>query len=202
MTFPTALIATSIPFLASMGFTPGPNNVMVASSGVNFGFRRSLPHLAGITFGYPLMLLLVGLGLAKLFIAVPGVHVVLKYLCIAYLLYLAWRIAISTGPKEGAAAAKPLGFWHAAAFQWINGKGWVIALSSITTYTVVDDTLWLQILALAAISMLVTIGSVSTWTLFGAVLRRHLRSERHLRVFNYAMSALLVASIVPVLFEK
>ncbi len=198
--FPTALILASVPFLCSMGFTPGPNNILVASSGVNFGFRRTLPHIMGITLGYPLMLLLVGVGLAKVFIAMPWVHAALKYLCVVYLLYLAWRIA-TAGAVRIAREAKPLTFWHAAAFQWINGKGWVIAVSSITTYTVLGDTLWLQVISLAGISMIVTVASVSTWTLFGALLREYLRTDHHRRVFNYSMATLLVVSILPVLLE-
>jgi threonine/homoserine/homoserine lactone efflux protein len=200
--FPTALILTSVPFLASMGFTPGPNNVLVASSGANFGFRATIPHILGITFGYPLMLLLVGVGLAKIFIAVPQVHWVLKYVSIGYLLYLAWNIA-SAGPPGGEAQkiGKPLTFFQAAAFQWVNGKGWVAAVSAVTTYTAVESSLLLQVAALAGIALVVTVGAVTCWTLFGAMLRRYLHSERRRRHFNYAMAALLVLAIVPVFWE-
>lgn len=200
--FPLGLIITSLPFLASMGFTPGPNNILVASSGVNFGFRATVPHILGVTVGYPLMLLLVGVGLARIFTAVPGVHTSLKYVCIAYLLYLAWRIAtapvLDTEMRRG---PKPLTFLQAAAFQWINGKGWVVALSAVTTYTVVNATLTLQVLALAALALLITLASVSCWTLFGAMLRQYLHTQRRRRWFNYSMAALLVASILPVFWE-
>jgi threonine/homoserine/homoserine lactone efflux protein len=200
--FPTALILTSIPFLASMGFTPGPNNILVASSGVNFGFRATIPHILGITFGYPAMLLLVGLGLAKVFVAMPEVHLVLKCVCVVYLLYLAWNIARAAAPAgEARKIGKPLTFLQAAAFQWVNGKGWVVALSAVTTYTVVESSLLLQVAALASIALVVTIGAVTCWTLFGAMLRRYLRTERRRRHFNYAMAALLVLSIVPVFWE-
>jgi len=199
--FPTALILTSIPFLASMGFTPGPNNILVASSGVNFGFRATVPHILGVTFGYPVMLLLVGVGLAKIFVAIPEVHVILKYLCIVYLLYLSWKIATAAAPGDARKAAKPLTFLQAAAFQWVNGKGWVVALSAVTTYTVVESSLMLQIIALSAIAMVVTIGAVSTWTAFGAMLRQYLHTERRRRAFNYSMAGLLVLSIIPVFFE-
>jgi len=199
--FPMALIMTSLPFLASMGLTPGPNNILVATSGVNFGFRATLPHILGVTFGYPVMLLIVGLGLAKVFIAVPQIHVVLKYICIVYLLYLAWRIATAAALSEGRKIARPLTFWQAAAFQWVNGKGWVVALSAVTTYTVVNSTLSLQIVALSAIALLITLGSVCTWTFFGALLRQYLHTERRRLLFNYSMAALLVASIIPVFWE-
>jgi threonine/homoserine/homoserine lactone efflux protein len=137
--FPLALIVTSFPFLISMGFTPGPNNILVASSGVNFGFRATIPHMLGITLGFPLMLLIVGLGLARIFIALPALHAVLKYLCIAYMLYLAWRIAAASAMDEARRTSKPLTFIQGAAVQWVNGKGWVVALSVATTYTVVDQ---------------------------------------------------------------
>ena len=199
--FPTALILTSVPFLASMGFTPGPNNIMVASSGVNFGFRATLPHILGISFGYPLMLLLLGIGLAKVFVAVPQVHFVLKYVCIVYLLYLAWKIANAAPSGDSRTAPKPFNFLQAAAFQWVNGKGWVVALSAVTTYTVVSSSLPLQVIALSSIAFVVTLASVTCWTLFGAMLRRYLQTERRRKYFNYSMAALLVLSILPVLFE-
>jgi threonine/homoserine/homoserine lactone efflux protein len=200
--FPLGLIITSLPFLASMGFTPGPNNILVASSGVNFGFRATIPHILGVTVGYPLMLLLVGVGLAKIFTDVPQVHTVLKYLCIVYLLYLAWKIAVApVADGETRRTAKPMTFMQAAAFQWVNGKGWVVALSAVTTYTVVNATLTMQVVALAALALFVTLGSVTTWTLFGAFLRRYLHTDRRRRIFNYSMAGLLVASILPVFFE-
>src|SRR5450755_2616091 len=132
-TFPLALILASIPFMTSMGITPGPNNILVASSGVNFGFRATIPHMLGITIGYPLMLLIVGIGLAKIFIAVPLTHVILKYIGIAYLLYLAYRIAMASAMGEAQSTPKPLTFMQAAAFQWVNGKAWVISLGAVTT---------------------------------------------------------------------
>ena len=200
--FPTALILTSVPFLASMGFTPGPNNILVASSGLNFGFRATIPHILGITFGYPAMLLLVGLGLAKIFVAAPEVHLVLKYVCILYLLYLAWKIASLAAPGgEARKIGKPLTFLQAVAFQWVNGKGWVVVLSAVTTYTVVESSLLLQVVALAGIAVVVTAAAVTCWTLFGAVLRRYLHTERRRRSFNYSMAALLVLSVIPVFWE-
>jgi len=200
-TFPLALIITSFPFLISMGFTPGPNNILVASSGVNFGFRATIPHIIGITVGFPLMLLIVGLGLARIFIAFPLLHAALKYVCIAYMLYLAWRIAAALAMDEARRTAKPLTFLQGAAVQWVNGKGWVVALSVVTTYTVVDHTLPLQIAVLAAICLVITMASVCCWTLFGAMLRNFLQTDSRRRWFNYSMAALLVASVVPVMWE-
>jgi threonine/homoserine/homoserine lactone efflux protein len=200
-TFPLTLILASIPFMTSMGITPGPNNVLVASSGVNFGFRATVPHIMGITFGYPVMLLIVGLGLAKIFIALPLTHQVLKYVSIAYLLFLAWSIARSAAVSEARKIYKPMTFVQGAAFQWVNVKGWVAALSAVTTYTAVDSTLPLQIVALAMLAFVITLVSVSSWTIFGSVLRRFLHTERRRRWFNYSMAALLAISIIPVFWE-
>jgi threonine/homoserine/homoserine lactone efflux protein len=97
--------------------------------------------------------------------------------------------------------AKPMTFIKAVAFQWVNGKGWVVALSAVTTYTVVNTTLTMQVVALAALALFVTLGSVTTWTLFGAFLRRYLHTDRRRRIFNYSMAGLLVASILPVFWE-
>jgi len=199
--FSWTLVVASFPFLTSMGFTPGPNNILVASSGVNFGFRATVPHILGITFGFPVMLLIVGLGLARVFLAVPMVHVVFKYVGLVYLVYLAWRIATASAMTATQGTAKPLTFVEAAAFQWVNGKAWIIAVSAVTTYTVVNSTLWLQISAIAAMDIGITLASVSCWTLFGHFLRDYLHTDSRRRRFNYAMAGLLMLSIIPVLWE-
>jgi threonine/homoserine/homoserine lactone efflux protein len=199
--FSWTLVVASFPFLTSMGFTPGPNNILVASSGVNFGFRATVPHILGITFGFPVMLLIVGLGLARVFLAVPMVHVVFKYVGIVYLVYLAWRIATASAMTATQGTAKPLTFVQAAAFQWVNGKAWIIAVSAVTTYTVVNSTLWLQISAIAAMDIGITLASVSCWTLFGHFLRDYLHTDSRRRRFNWTMAGLLVISIIPVLWD-
>jgi threonine/homoserine/homoserine lactone efflux protein len=199
--FPWTLIIASFPFLASMGFTPGPNNIMVASSGVNFGFRATIPHILGVTLGFPVMLLVVGFGLAKVFLAVPLVHLAFKYIGIGYLLYLSGRIATAAAMGSTAGTVKPISFLQAAAFQWVNVKAWIIAVSAMTTYTSVDSTLPLQICAIAIMSIGITLASVSCWTLFGHFLRDYLHTDARRRRFNYAMAGMLLLSIVPVLLE-
>jgi threonine/homoserine/homoserine lactone efflux protein len=199
--FPWTLIIASFWFLTSMGFTPGPNNILVASSGVNFGFRATIPHILGITFGFPVMLLVVGLGLAKIFMAIPMVHLAFKYISIAYLLYLSWRIATASGMAATQGTAKPLTFLQAAAFQWVNVKAWIIAISAVTTYTVVNSSLPLQICAIALLDIGITLASVSCWTLFGHFLRDYLHTDARRRWFNLGMAGLLLVSIVPVFWE-
>lgn len=128
-------------FAFSSGITPGPNNIMLMTSGVNFGIRLSLPHLAGICIGFPCMVLAIGLGLSAVFQAYPLLHLIIKYVGIAYLLYLAWLIANSSSRMEGKQTAKPLSFVQAAAFQWVNPKGWIMAVGAIATFTVMDKPL-------------------------------------------------------------
>ena len=200
-TFSWTLIFASFWFQVSMAFTPGPNNILVASSGVNFGFRATIPHILGVTVGFPMMLLIVGLGLAKIFLAVPLVHLAFKLISIVYLIYLAYRIATASAIAASRGTAKPMSFMQAVAFQWVNVKAWIIAISAVTTYTVVNPTLPLQICALAALSLGITLASVCCWTLFGHLLRTYLHTDARRRAFNFGMAGLLLLSIAPVLYE-
>ena len=122
-------------FALVSSITPGPNNVMLATSGLNFGFRRTIPHLLGVSIGFTLMVFLVGVGLGSVFQQVPALYTVLKYAGAAYLLYLAWKIANAGEMKDGVSRARPMTFLQAAAFQWVNPKAWVMAVGIIATYT-------------------------------------------------------------------
>src|SRR6201996_8250006 len=171
-----SLLAAFFVFAAVMYFTPGPNNIMVMSSGLTYGFRRTLPHIAGITVGFAFMVGAVGLGLGTIFIAYPVLQTVLKYAGAAYLIYLAAAIAMSGPPKgeKNDDGRGPMTFWGAAMFQWINAKGWVMVIGTITAYAAIAAFPWniaiqvLLSLALGALSSL-------TWTLFGSSLRPVLR---------------------------
>jgi threonine/homoserine/homoserine lactone efflux protein len=193
------VITAVLPFLVSMSFTPGPNNIMVATSGVNFGFRRTLPHMFGITIGVALMLLLVGFGLGQVFVAMPLVHPILKAIAALYLIYFAWRIATAARVGGADQPSRPLTVLQGAAFQCVNVKAWIVAVSGITTYTVIDESLPLQIIQIAALSAGMALLSVLCWTLFGQWLRQFLNTARRLRWFNGAMAVLLIGSIIPTL---
>src|SRR5512138_3654126 len=153
-------------FAIVAAFSPGPNNIMVTASGSAFGFRRSIPHLLGVTFGFPLLLLAVGLGLGEILQSNPQVHLFLKYAGAAYLLYLAWRIAQAGRPDEGAAKARPLTFFEAAAFQWVNIKAWMIGLSAVPAFTTVGGNYYLELGVIMLIFGLMTIPSLSVWCMF------------------------------------
>lgn len=181
--------------------TPGPNNLMVLTSGLNFGLRRSLPHFWGICLGFPVMLLAVGLGAGALFAHFSGLYLLLKALACAYLLYLAWRIATMAPPAEVTAQGRPITFLQAALFQWVNPKAWMISLGAVAAYTSLDRDAVSQSLQLALIFLLVGIPCVGAWLLMGHGARRFLTAPHLLRLFNIGMALLLVLSLLPVLGE-
>lgn len=185
-------------FAAAMCLTPGPNVVMVTASAANFGFRRVIPHMFGITLSFGIMIVGVGLGLASLVRAAPEIHVVLRYAGAAYLLYLAWRIARAEGGGAAATRAKPIGFVEAALFQWLNPKGWVSALGAVAAYTTVGGNVVWETAAIAAILAIWCLISVMLWAGFGAMIGRFLHKPQIRRAFNWSMAGLLVLSLLPV----
>src|SRR4030088_1234376 len=190
-----------IVFAAVMFFTPGPNNIMLLSSGLNYGFRPTLPHIAGITIGFAFMVGVVGLGLGTIFIAYPVLQTILKYAGAAYLIYLAAAIAISGPPTPGQDNRRgPMTFWGAAMFQWINVKGWVMVIGTITAYAAIASFAW-NIVLQTAISLVMGALSTVAWALFGSALRPVLTRPAAVRAFNIVMAVLLLASLYPVLSE-
>jgi threonine/homoserine/homoserine lactone efflux protein len=175
---------------------------MLFSSGLTYGFRRTLPHIAGITIGFAFMVAAVGAGLETIFIAYPALQTVLKYAGAAYLVYFAAVIAAS-GPVQAGQNARrgPMTFWGAAMFQWVNAKGWVVVIGTITAYAAIARFPW-NIVIQTAISLLVGAASTLTWALSGNALRPVLTSVRAVRIFNIAMAALLLASLYPVLMDR
>ena len=185
-------------FAVSMSITPGPNNVMVTASGANFGYRRTIPHLLGIGLGYPAMVAGVGFGLGGVFVAVPSMHVVLKYVGSAYILWMAWKTATASGTSGAKEQpGRPLTFLQAAAFQWVNPKGWVVAVGAISAFTTVQGDLFFEVGAITLTFACVNYPCASVWTLSGVGIGRLLKRGNRLRAFNLAMALLLVASIVP-----
>lgn len=194
---PGLLLAfASFAFVSSI--TPGPNNAMLLASGVNYGFRRTVPHIAGISFGCVAMVLLVGLGLEQVFAAIPWLRGVLRYAGAAYLLWLAWRIARAGPVAAGAPGGRPITFWQAAAFQWVNPKAWVIVVGAVGIYAP-RDGFGRNVAVLALLLGAVMAPSISVWAGFGTVLRPVLRRPGHVRILNVAMALLLVLSLLPVL---
>ncbi len=192
--------------IALLGFafvtsvTPGPNNIMLLASGVNFGLRRTVPHMLGISMGHSLMVFLVGLGLAGVFTAWPPMVLALKVVSVAYMLWLAWKIAHAAAPGEGKAQAAPMTFLQAAAFQWVNPKAWAMALGAVAAY-VPEPSVGAYALV-AVVFAGVNLPSVTVWAAAGQAVRRWLEGPGRLRAFNWTMAVLLVLSLWPVVTLK
>jgi threonine/homoserine/homoserine lactone efflux protein len=195
------LLFAFVVFAAVMFFTPGPNNIMLLSSGLTYGLRRTVPHIAGITFGFAFMIGAVGLGLGAVFITYPTLQTILKYAGSAYLIYLAAAIALS-GPvtPDQDVRRGPMTFWGAAMFQWINVKGWVMVIGTITAYAAIASFPW-NIAIQVALSLILGALSCTTWALFGSSLRPVLTSRGAVRAFNIVMALLLLASLYPVFMD-
>jgi threonine/homoserine/homoserine lactone efflux protein len=180
-------------------FTPGPNNLMVTASGTAFGLARTLPHITGVSLGFAFMVMAFGLGLGQLLQAYPAIHQALRIIGSIYLLYLAWRIARAGDPGAAASARKPLSFFEAALFQWVNPKAWTFALGVVVAFTTVGGHLWRELAIIVTVFTATNIVSLVTWCLFGVAIRHFLSSPRALRITNLLM-AILVASSVVLLF--
>jgi threonine/homoserine/homoserine lactone efflux protein len=198
-----SLLFAFVVFAVVMFFTPGPNNIMLLSSGLTYGFRRTVPHIVGITVGFAFMIGAVGVGLGAVFIAYPVLQTILKYLGVAYLIYLAAVIAMAEPPsadRDDARGRGPMTFWGAAMFQWINAKGWVMVIGTITAYAAIAAFPW-NIAIQVGLSLLLGVLSCTAWALFGTALRPILTSRRAIRVFNVVMAILLLASLYPVFMD-
>jgi threonine/homoserine/homoserine lactone efflux protein len=188
-------------FAIAGSITPGPNNIMLTTSGAIFGFRRTLPHMLGVCLGFPLMVVAVGFGLSQLFEHVPTTHTAMKLVGSAYLLWLAWRVAMAGSADPASPSARPLSFLQAAAFQWVNPKAWILASGAISTFTLVGEAMLPQVLMIAAIFTLVSFPSATVWTLLGVGIARLLKSPFGHRMFNLTMGAMLAGSVFWILFE-
>lgn len=193
---PLEQLWTLVLFAFATTFSPGPNNIMLMTSGANVGFWRSLPHMLGVVIGFSLMVILVGLGLTGLFTTYPWLHQALKVTGMLYLAYLALKIAVSK-PKAAGVTYRPMGFWAAAAFQWVNPKGWTMALTAVSLYN--PSATWLALGLIALVFAGINLPSVCVWTAAGSQLSQLLSQPQWLRRFNLLMAALLLWSIVPLL---
>lgn len=182
--------------------TPGPNNIMLTASGSAFGFRRTVPHMMGIIFGFPAMVAAIGLGLGEIFIRYHVLHLLLKYGGAAYLLYLAWRIARAGSPDSGDAGGRPLRFFEAVAFQWVNIKAWMMAVTTISAFTTVGGFLYYGELAvIVGVYLAAAVPSSLTWCMAGVGIRRLVSSPGTARVINLVLAAAVAASVVLLLTD-
>ena len=204
-----ASVSGLVLFAISMTGTPGPNIVMLTASGAKFGFRRTLPHMAGVSVGFPLMVFSVGLGLGQILTLNPELRRIVQYLGMAYMLWLALRLAIAhrVAPSDktqfGTAHRRvsPLTFFEALLFQWVNPKAWVTAAAAVGTFAGVTSGVWRSDIEISAVFLLVTLPIVVSWAGVGSRVGAFLRTEGQLRCFNIAMTSLLVASMATLLWK-
>lgn len=185
-------------FISSV--TPGPNNLMLMTSGINFGLRRTVPHMLGVTSGFTLMIALIGLGLMQLIQAVPGSMMVITILSGLYLLYMAWKIATTDTSQARddvtTSRSKPFTFLQAALFQWVNPKAWTMALTAISAYAPKSQG-WIGVLMVAGVFGIVNLPATGTWAVMGSKMRRFLGDPMRMKTFNIIAASLLVASLYP-----
>jgi threonine/homoserine/homoserine lactone efflux protein len=188
-------------FAAATSVTPGPNNTLLLAAGLNYGVKNSWRHVAGINVGFPVMVLAIGLGLHTLFDKLPILYSILRICGGGYLSYLAWRLATTPassklGISDSKHSMRPIGFWSAAGFQWINPKCWIMALGACTTYLAESSTKQ-DLIALATLWGVIGVPCSLIWVGFGRVLSRYLQEPQHIMLFNRIAAAVLIASLFP-----
>lgn len=193
----TEIVTALIAFAFVSSITPGPNNLMLLASGANYGVRRTIPHMLGVSLGHAFMIFLVGTGLLGVFDAYPVAYTILKVVSVAYLLFLTWKIVNAGAPRGKGGSGRPMTFLQAAAFQWVNPKGWAMALTAISVYLPAPGLE--GVLLAALVFALINLPSVSFWAVLGKQAQRVLTNPARLRAFNITMGLLLVASLYPVL---
>jgi threonine/homoserine/homoserine lactone efflux protein len=191
-----SLVQLALFALASL-YTPGPNNIMLASSGARFGIRRTLPHALGVAFGFPLMLFPMALGLGAVFEQSPAFRDILRIVGAVVMLWIGWKVA-TAGRAQADETARPFTFLMAAGFQWINPKAWAMAIAVVGGYMLGRAPL-LEALVCAGMFTALGLGSAFMWTGAGATIRRFLSSDVRIRLFN-GMMGLLIAACAAFLF--
>lgn len=193
------ILIALIGFAFASSVTPGPNNLMLMASGANYGMRRTVPHMLGISLGHAFMVWMVGVVLLQVFVTYPVLNIALKVISAAYMLWLAWKIANAVPPEAKSVTGTPFTFLQAAAFQWVNPKAWFMAITAISAYAPQDRNIMIGALMVAAVFAATNLPAVSVWAWMGMQLRRWLGTARRLRVFNITMALLLVGSLWPIL---
>ena len=196
----TGFLPSLIGFSVAMYITPGPNNVMVAASAANHGVRATVPHMLGIAFGFSVMLVVVCAGLGSILSIWPPLVPLARVVGALWLALLAWKIATAPPPGEEG-PRRLLGFFGAAAFQWINPKAWLIGLAAAAEYMTPNEPLTFQLIRIFVVFLAVGMPCLFVWAGLGSAAGRLLHSPSRLRVFNLTMSGLLVLSLLPLFFE-
>jgi threonine/homoserine/homoserine lactone efflux protein len=193
--------------IASFGFasalTPGPNNIMLLSSGLTFGYKRTVPHILGVMSGFTSMVICIGLGFGTIFELFPMLFTVLKVIGISYLLWMAWHIANTSGSLSIKVSNnnKPFTFLQGATFQLVNPKAWIVAITAVVSFTTAAHIAFTQVLIIAFIFLIAGSIACNSWTIGGVYLNKLIKNERRIKIFNVCMAILIVASVLPFMFE-
>jgi threonine/homoserine/homoserine lactone efflux protein len=182
-------------FAMVAAITPGPNNMMLTAAGANFGFRRTLPHIAGITVGFVLLMLGMVAGLGALFERYPGMQTGLKYAGSAYLFFFAWKIATMARVSEAGDVGRPFSFLQAVSFQFINPKGWLVGLAAVGAFTLAGDLYAISAAVMCLVFALATLIATAIWAAFGTGIGKLFNTERSYRLFNRCMGILTAGSV-------
>ncbi len=189
------ILIALISFYFVMYVTPGPNNAMVLASGIKFGFIKTIPHMTGITIGHVLQLVLVCLGLGKIFLIFPQLQNILKILCALYLLYLGYKI-IGSFSKIKEDDSRPLKFHEAALFQLVNPKAWTISSMAASGFLPKDGDLFFSILLIGMVALIICPLSISPWAAFGSAIRNIVKNNKIKALIEYFLAILLLITAI------
>ena len=195
------LFIALVSFYFVMYVTPGPNNAMVLTSGLKFGFIKSIPHMSGITIGHILQLILVCLGLGKIFQIFPSLQNILKIICAIYLLYLGYKI-IGSFSKIKEDDSRPLKFHEAALFQIVNPKAWTISSMAASSFLPKDGNLIISIFFIASIALVICPLSISPWAAFGSAIRNLVKNNKIKALIEYFLAFLLLVTAILIVIQK
>lgn len=197
-----SLIASIVTFSLTSTLTPGPNNIMLLSSGLTFGYKRTLPHMMGIIIGFPIMIMCIGLGMGIVFKQFPSLLHILKILGALYLFWMAYKIATNVSEyKTNTVDGEPFSFFQAVLFQWVNMKGWIVAITSISIFVTSVDQASFQVFIIAFIYLLGAVIATNLWVFGGVILKKVLKDQKYISIFNKLMALLLIVSIIPFVIE-
>jgi threonine/homoserine/homoserine lactone efflux protein len=195
-----AWLVSLVGFAFVTSITPGPNNLMLTTSGANFGLRRTLPHIAGVTAGFALMVAVTGFGFGAVLAETGAVQAALKWVGAAYMAWLAWQVARAGAVSgSGASSGRPLTLLEAGLFQWVNPKGWTMVVALAATYFDPSGPTAAQVLTAALVFFACGVVSSFIWTTFGTVIGRFLSTPARARAFNWSMAGLIIVSLIPIL---
>lgn len=198
-----SMITSITVFILSTYISPGPTNVVLLSSVLTFGYKRSLSYMIGNIISYPLMMLLTGLGVGLFLIQHPMIMSILKVVGIIYLCYMAWKIASDTSELDSKDYTnnKPFTFWQAFIYPWLNPKAWVVNTSAISIFVTSVDQSFMQISIISIIVFITMIITVYTWAFGAMILKKFMKNKKFISIFNKSMALLLIVSVIPVIID-